>query len=439
MDTKDIYRQLLPEALKIASVSTDPKFRDEISRMAKWWTEQFRKHGFKVQTYTGYGNPIILASYRVDPQAETLLIYGHYDVQPADQSEGWQADPFSLYEDNSRLYGRGVADNKGQVLIHVATAFDLIQKEKLGYNLLFLMEGEEEVGSPRLNDFLRDQRSKLQADAALISDGEVSEKKPVIELGFRGVINGTIGIKTAHNDLHSGLFGPAVPNASHSAARLISRMHRPNGKVAVPHFYQGAKAPTGDLGRTSKQKITEFLKLAGVKKIYNEKRLSPATTVGSRPALEITGVRSGYTGEGYRNSIPATAEIKFNIRLVPGQKPEIIKRALKKWIREQLPETQKTELELTPHIPAVKLESQNTYINRAVQALSEVTGQQPEFQYSGGTLPIATYLKQIPNLAQVYVPLANDDCQMHGVNENLNKKQLERGLEFSSRFLSSDQ
>ncbi len=436
MSADSLYHSLLREALPIQSVSTDPAYQNEMKRMADWLKKQFRARGFRAETVKGYGNPVVLARYEVDPSAETLLVYGHYDVQPAVKGEGWTAEPFSYYQGSGRIYGRGVSDNKGQVLMHIATAFELIEHGELSYNLLFLIEGDEETGSSGLEQFLRDRRSQLQADAALVSDGTTPEQRPTLELGFRGTFNAAVRIQTAPSDLHSGLFGGAVPNAAHLAARLIDRLRDKRGRVAVPGFYDGVKTP----GRTDRQVVSQtaerrFLKLAGVKTRSGETRFDHQTQTGRRPALEVTGLESGYTGEGYRNSIPATAQVKLNIRLVAGQDPKAIQKNLKRFARELLPEARSVACEFERAVPAALLAEDSPFIARAVEVLRRAGRREPTREYCGGTLPIATYFERTLKLPQVYVPLANEDCRMHGVDENLTLSQLRRGLNFSRQFL----
>jgi acetylornithine deacetylase/succinyl-diaminopimelate desuccinylase-like protein len=215
------YLELTREIMKFKSVSTDVAFKDDVRATAEFLVKMFADKGFEVESYDGYGNPIVLATLKVDPAFETVLVYGHYDVQPAEMSDGWESEPFDFVERDGRFYGRGAIDNKGQFMVHVATVFELMEKGELKYNVKFIIEGDEETGSGDLVGFVEKYKDLLKADALMLSDGELYKNKPTIELSFRGVVNFKIIAKTSHTDLHSGLYGGYAPSSAHEVIKVL--------------------------------------------------------------------------------------------------------------------------------------------------------------------------------------------------------------------------
>ena len=235
------YYNLLREFIAIKSISTDGDFSVDLKKASAWLAEQCEAHGMYAQVVHRFGNPIVLAKYDVDPDLPTCLVYGHYDVVYAELAEWWHQDPFDLLIDEDKIYGRGVSDNKWQFLIHMLTIFELIKKKKLWYNVLFLVEWEEEVGSAALAEFLEEYKDTLQADFALISDSDIIGDTPCIDAWYRGTCNVKLELRTAHTDVHSGAYGGAVPNAVHEASKLLSKLFDLNNRVTVPYFYYNVK------------------------------------------------------------------------------------------------------------------------------------------------------------------------------------------------------
>jgi len=427
------YKLLLQQAIQFRSVSTDSKFLPQIEGMVTWLAETFQKHNFKVERFEGYANPIILASYEINQNAKTCLVYGHYDVQPAEKSEGWDSEPFEVYEDNERLYARGVVDNKGQVLVYIATVFDLINQNKLKYNVKFILEGNEETGSPRIADCIKDHKDKLACDFVMISDGEISGQSPVIELGFRGGANTTLTLKTASNDLHSGIYGGIAPNAANQLAKFLASLYDDQNKITVPNFYDEVDEITETATTFSKE---EFEKITGCKAVLNEPEIDPSLQTGLRPSIQVTGIQSGYTGDGYRNGIPAKAVAKINFRLVKSQDPEKILKQFEEYIKKTLPPYVSYTFETTDPYEGIKLDINNEYVHEAEKILEQSFSTKPIRKYSGGGLPIVTLFNELLKVPQVLVPLGNGDCNMHGANENFDKKILQKALDFSEKFFT---
>jgi len=249
------YKKLLSKFVSFKSVSTDRAFQAEIEKAVLWLKKLLEENRFKVKIIRGFGNPIVLASYEVSHNVETCLIYGHYDVQPAAKNEGWRKDPFELFENRGRLYGRGVVDNKGQILIHIFAIANLIRQRRLAYNIKFLIEGNEETGSEGIFRFIKKYKQELASDFILISDGEIVGSYPTIELSFRGTFNLTLTVKTSKTDLHSGIYGGAVSNAAYELSKFLSLLYDRYNRVAIPGFYTGVDRITADILKNNRRII----------------------------------------------------------------------------------------------------------------------------------------------------------------------------------------
>jgi acetylornithine deacetylase/succinyl-diaminopimelate desuccinylase-like protein len=436
MQMTTLYKSLLSEFIKFKSISTDVTFATEIQKTVYWLKNTFTEHQFQVEIINNYGNPIVIAKYIADPSFQTCLIYGHYDVQPATQEEGWNSDPFTLTEKNGRIYARGAIDNKGQVMIHIATVFELIKDNNLAYNITFMIEGNEETGSPLMEKFVNDHKDKLLSDFVVISDGEITDGNPVIELGFRGGFNVTLTLQTATVDLHSGIYGGIAPNSAHEAAKFISTLYDTENKIKVDGFYDNV-LPINETSTIPFNKDT-YTQITGAKSILKEDNIDPYSQVGLRPTIQVTGVQTGYVGEGYRNSIPAKTVVKINFRLVKNQNPDQILELFKNHVKKALPAYVTYSIENSDPYDGIKLDVDNSYIQKAVELLEQTFNKTPLKKYSGGGLPIVTLLDQVLKVPQVLVPLANEDCNMHGANENYTIQNISMSLEWSKKFLGKN-
>lgn len=433
------FKKLLAEYVALKSVSTDPVFAHEMQKTADWLAEYLKRHGFKIQMLKGpTTNPVVFAEYIQDPKLETVLVYGHYDVQPAAKSDGWASDPFVLTERKGRLYGRGVVDNKGQNLIHVFTVCELIREAKLNYNIKFMIEGNEETANPDMTNLVKKYKKLLKSDMIIISDGEIQGNNPTLEASLRGGFNMTVSIATGKNNLHSGLAGGVAPSASHELSRLIAKLYDTKNKVAIPGFYDGSSAPTREQLKNTKTTgtVAEIKKLFGIKDVVSEKGLDPYAQIGLRPTLQVSGIKSGYIGDGYSNIIPATAEARINVRVVGGQHPEKIYQSIVKWIKAQVPKYVTVAIERTDTTPAVALDVTQPIFKVVQQLLQTAYKKKPIIKYVGGSIPVVTDFKQELGIDTLMVSLGNDDCNMHGVDENYRIDLIEKGLNFSRSFFS---
>jgi len=439
----DLYIDLLTQFIKFKSIATDPSYNPEIMNVVEWLEDLFEAHDFRVKVIDGYSNPIILATYcpKSKTKLQTCLVYGHYDVQPANASEGWNSDPFTLDQKNGRLYARGVADNKGQTLIHIVAIFDLIKKNELGYNIIYLLEGGEEIGSPNIGEFIKDYKNELNGDFCIISDGTFIGNNPVIEAGFRGFINLTLAIKTSSKDLHSGIFGGAAPNASHELTKFISTLFSKDNKIAIKNFYNDVDIIEEKILQNNKNipfSFKEYRRTSGTKALVTRGKYDFYSQTGLQPTIEITGIQSGYTKEGYRNSIPGKAVAKINFRLVKNQKPQKIIKLFKDHLKKNLPNYVDYSLDISTACEGVKLDINNKYVEKAKQLLRQVWKKHPVYKYVGGGLATVTTIDNILKVPQLLIPLANEDCNPHGANENFVITQIKKSMEFSRKFFNLD-
>lgn len=430
----DEYKRLVKKLISFKTVSADSKSLSECVKTVNFFSEFLKEAGFKTQVFEGFGNPIFFAEYIVDPKFETCLIYGHYDVQPASLEDGWDTEPFKLTEKNEKLYGRGIMDDKGQFFVHMLTIANMAKQKKLKYNIKFISEGNEEVGSGFIDKFIAEHKDLLSSDFIMVSDGELVANKPVIELGYRGVINAMLTLTTSSNDLHSGNYGGASPSAAKEAARLISKLQNEDNEITIPEFYSDVLDIDNSIA--SKIDIKEYQKNTGTKALTTEKGYDLYTQVGQRPSLEITGVQSGYVGEGYRNSIPGKAVIKFNFRLVKNQTPEKVIELFKKFLKENLSDYVDYVFDAEASNNPVRIDANNKYVLKAEKILSEIFKSEVGHRYVGGSEPVVIYFADILGVPQVLVPFANEDGMMHGMNENFALANIEKQMQFSEKYFS---
>lgn len=432
-----LYKKLLKEYVSFQSISTDSFFKNEMEKTVKWLEKLFVSYGFSVSFLEGKTcNRVILAEYVVDPKLETILIYGHYDVQPAETTDGWTENPWKLVEQKGRLFARGVVDNKGQNLVHIVAIGELIQNKKLGYNIKFLIEGNEETGNPDMQALVKQYKSRLKSDYIIISDGEIVGDSPTIEASLRGGGSFDLIFRTGKTNLHSGLFGGAVPNASHELQKLISSFFDENNKVMIPGFYKGVDPITEEQRKNNRSlsSTKNILHNAGTKVLTPEKGFDFYSQVGLRPTIQVTGISSGYMGEGFANIVPCEARAKINVRLVASQKPEEIFSLIEKYIRKQVPRYVDVVMSVEKSYNPVKLNLENSKISEIKTILTRTYQEKVKIKYVGGGIPIVSDFKDILGSESILISLGNEDCNMHGVDENFRIDLIKKALKFSQKF-----
>jgi acetylornithine deacetylase/succinyl-diaminopimelate desuccinylase-like protein len=438
------YLSLLRDYVAIPSISTDPAYQQSIQHCAQRLHDLLTKHGFESQIITWYGNPVVVAHHKASPlsggegSGVRVLIYGHYDVQPADITEWRAQSPRDTQLTDDKLIARGAIDNKGQLMIHLATVLDLINKWKLAYNITFLIEWDEETWGGNMSQLIQDYEHLLKADLCLVSDGEmIGRSQPVIETGFRWGANMTLKRQTATTDAHSGIYGGILPNAAHELTKLISKMHDSEGQtITLNHKSQIINHSILENNKNLPNVDSEILVSTGAKTLLKPTHLDSYTVTGNLPTMQVTGMESGYMWIGYRNAVPSTASCKINCRFVDGQDPAEMMMLIETRISEHIPDYVDHTITWSDAREATVINTDSPRITHTKTTLEQVFNTTVPYKYCGWSLPIVWLLQGLW-LTCVMVPLANQDCLMHGVGENFTLETCEKWLEFSKQFFSS--
>lgn len=439
------YLAELVEFARIPSVSTDPAYAAEVAKAARWVAARLRLAGIpKVELLETPGHPVVYGAWEPDPRLPTLLIYGHYDVQPTDPHEQWHSPPFApeIREVNGelRIYARGVSDDKGPMLIPllVAEAFGRVMGVP-PVNLKFLLEGEEEVGSQHLESVVLAHRQRLEADFVLSADGAMWRPGIAsLNLSARGLVSLEFGLTGPAKDLHSGRHGGAILNPLVAMARLVASLHDGEGRVAVEGFYDRVRE-LSPAERAAIQSIpwddAAYLAEIGVPSAYGEPGYSTLERQWTRPTLELNGMWGGYTGPGGKTVIPSQAQAKLSCRLVPDQEPEEIRRLLIRHLERHCPPGVRLEVRAEAHGArpyAVPGDHSGVQIARAV--LRETDGREPIEARMGGTLPIANIFRERLGLETVFFSFSTGDEDFHAPNEFFRLERFRAGLEAWARY-----
>jgi acetylornithine deacetylase/succinyl-diaminopimelate desuccinylase-like protein len=439
-DHKDAHLKELCELLRIPSVSTKTERKPDIERAANWVAEKLRKVGMsKVEVISTKGHPLVYAESLGAPGKPTVLFYGHYDVQPAEPLELWTTPAFEPTVRDGNLFGRGTADDKGQVHIHLAALESLFAAEgKLPINIKVLIEGEEEVGSANLWDFVQGNKAKLKADALVVSDTSMlAPGVPSVTYGLRGLVYYEVEITGAAQDLHSGVFGGAAPNPLTILAELFAKMHDKNFRVTVPGFYDDvAKLSAAERKSLARLpfKPKDFLKTVGSPGLAGEKGFSVAEQVWCRPTLELNGIWGGYMGEGSKTVIPSQAHAKFSCRLVPNQDPDKITKQVEKYIRKLLPKT--VTCKFTVHSTGKPWVAPFThpFFEVAHKALEKGFGKRAVFIREGGSIPFVTQMHDTFKVPCVLIGFGLPDENAHAPDEHLSLENYFGGIRAIAHF-----
>jgi len=426
MDQLDPLNKL-QEFLRFPSVSTQPEHASDLLSCAEWLRELLTGIGLTASVYSTPGSPVVLAATPRDPAKRTVLIYGHYDVQPPDPIDGWTTPPFEPRITDGRIYARGAADNKGQILAHIlGVAETLREKGVLPVNVIFLIEGEEEIGSPNLADFLREHREELACDLVAISDTAMAPgNKPALTYALRGIAAMELVVRGPARDLHSGLFGGAVANPVTVLARLLATLHDAKGRVLIPGFYDAVR-PLAPWEREAAAELEKaaggdaaIKELAGVTDLFGEEGFSTIERIGARPTAEVNGIGGGYQGAGTKTVLPKEAFAKLTFRLVADQDPAVILAAAEEYLRKQTPPGVLLEV-VTGHSGAAYQNDPNSPDGLAARkALAGAFGAEPLLLRDGGSIPILATLKEILGVDSHLLGLANPDSRIHSPDENM--------------------
>ncbi|RME76801.1 MAG: dipeptidase [Planctomycetota bacterium] len=441
---KEEFLKDLIEFIAIPTISTNPEYQDKMKEGAQFLVKKIKSLGGQAQIEETGGHPIVYGEFITNPKSPTILIYGHYDVQPPDPMEEWISPPFEGTVRDGKLFARGATDDKGQLWIHLA-AIEAFQRanQPLPINLKLILEGEEECGSTHLIPYFQSHKEKLQAHAMIISDTPFLAKGvPTITTGLRGLIYYEIEVKAVDKDLHSGSFGGAVDNPIHGLSRMIASLHDEKGRIHIPHLYDKVR-PLSQEEKESLEKLPfseeEFQKSIGAKQLWGEEGYSILERISTRPSLDVNGIWGGYTGPGAKTVIPKKASAKLSIRLVPDQAPKEIARLLEEHLQSILPST--LELTIKPletSIYPYSADTSHPYFQKAKEALSQAFHtDQVVFARQGGSIPFVPIVAKTLSIPCMLLGFGLPDEGAHSPNEWLDLENFYGGIETMIRFYSS--
>ncbi len=439
-EQKNRFLSQLIEFSRIPSISTDPDRVGDVQKTANWLVKRLTDVGLNnVKIYPTAGHPVVYADYlESGSDAPTVLIYGHYDVQPAEPLEKWDSDPFDPTERDENLYARGATDMKGQVAATIDAVEAILRTSTLPVNVKFILEGEEEIGSPNLPQFIEEHKDLLACDFALNPDtGMIAPDLPTITYALRGLAYFELRLWGPSQDLHSGVFGGAVHNPAQVIADLVSGMHDDKGRVTLPGFYDKVRDLEDDeraeLARLPKTDAW-YIENTGVSKLWGEDGYTADERVGARPTLEINGLVSGFTGEGAKTVLPAYAMAKISCRLVPDQDPEEVHQQLLKYLEENAPASVRWEVTMMASGPA-SISSRNSRWAQAYLKAAETSwGVKPAFKREGGSVPVVTAFQEILGVESVNMGFGLPTDNMHGPNEKLHLPTWYKGIDALIHF-----
>ena len=438
-DHKDKFLNELLDLLRIPSVSADKKFDGDVRNAAMFVKDQLIAAGVDyAELCETKGHPIVYAEKIIDSTFPTVLVYGHYDVQPADPYELWDHPPFEPIVKNDRIYARGACDDKGQMYMHVKAFEAMMETNTLTCNVKFMIEGEEEVGSDNLEAFIKEEKQKLSADVILISDTSIiNNDTPSITVGLRGLSYIEVEVTGPNKDLHSGVYGGAVANPINILSKLIADMQDEEGRITLPGFYDDvleySEAQRAEMAKAPFD-LDHYKKELNIEEIKGEKGFSTIERVGIRPCLDVNGIWGGYTGPGSKTVLPSKAFAKISTRLVSNQNSDKITQMIIKYFEENAPKSVKVKV--TPHhggTPAVVSTHSNGY-QAASKAFEQSWGKTPIPTMEGGSIPIVALFMQELKIEPILMGFGLDSDDIHSPNESYGLFNYYKGIETIAYF-----
>ena len=434
------FEEQLFHFLRIPSVSTDSKHKENVKKAAQFLIEQLNEIGLdKVTLHKTDGHPIITAEKCPHEDQPTVLIYGHYDVQPSDPDELWKTPPFEPTVIDGRVYARGASDDKGQSFTHVK-AIEAYMKTgtDLPVNVKFILEGEEEIGSPNLIPFINANKELLECDMVLISDTAMfGEDQPSITYGLRGLAYMEVHVTGPNRDLHSGVFGGAVENPANALAEIIAKLKDEDGVIQIPGFYDDVEPMTDEMRDAYKKLPFDeegYKKDLNLKAVHGEKGYSTVERASARPSLDVNGLWSGYQGEGAKTVLPAKAGAKISMRLVPGQDPKKIAKLFTEYVKSLAPDTLTVEVEEHHGGHPVVIDLDFYGLKAAAKAFEEVYNKDVLFAREGGSIPIVADFKKVLGVNSILMGFGQTKDALHSPNESFSLKDFHRGIQTSAKF-----
>jgi acetylornithine deacetylase/succinyl-diaminopimelate desuccinylase-like protein len=433
------YLTELKEFLSIPSVSTLSEYIPDMRRAAEWTCRQMQQMGLQnVEVLPTARHPVAYGEWLQAPGQPTVLVYGHYDVQPADPLSEWTTPPFQATVRGDNLYARGASDMKGEVHACLKALEALLKTGPLPVNVKVMIEGEEEIGSPSLGSFMQQHKDKLTCDVCLNPDVSIPNPlTPSLVYGLRGLAYFEVWVYGPSHDLHSGVFGGSVHNPAIVLAELVAGMHDKDGRITLPGFYDRVREPSpaelADLVHEGGNDQA-WKQIAGVPELYGEAGYSTAARLGLRPTLDVNGLLAGYTGEGAKTVLPAKAMAKISMRLVPHQDDTAVEGQLKEYMQRNAPPTVRWEVKSLSSGPAVLVKRGTPSIRAAAAALEATFGVKPVFKLEGGSVPVAGLVQDILGADSILMGFGLPDDNLHSPNEKFHLPNYYRAIETFMRF-----
>ena len=438
-ESKERFLDELFELLRIPSISSATEHKEDMAKMAELLKTKLLDAGVdKAMLIPTKGNPVVYGEKIIDQAKPTVLVYGHYDVMPVDPIDKWDTDPFEPEIREDKIYGRGADDDKGQSFMHIKAFEILVKSGALKCNVKLMLEGEEEIGSPNLQAFCQQNRQMLQADTILVSDTSMLGKEnPSITTGLRGLAYMEVQVTGPDRDLHSGIYGGAVANPAHVLCEMIAKLKDQQNRIAIPGFYDDVLEVTPEEREAlnkAPMDLENYKQAINIKEVDGEKGYTTLERTGIRPSLDVNGMWSGYTGEGAKTILPATAGAKISMRLVPNQNHTKISELFRHYFQTIAPETVKLTVNslhggqgyVCPiDLPAYKA---------AAEAMEETLGKKPIPVRSGGSIPIIATFEKVLNIKSILLGFGLESDAIHSPNENFPLEQFFNGIETIVRF-----
>jgi len=436
---KERFLNELFELLRIPSISSESSHKGDMIRAAEYWKEAIVNAGADfAELCPTSGNPVVYGEKMMNPAYPTVIVYAHYDVMPVDPIELWNTDPFEPVVIDGKIYARGADDDKGQGFMH-AKAFEyLLKSNQLKCNIKFMIEGEEEIGSPAMVEWCRQNINKLKGDIILVSDtGMIASDIPSITVGLRGLTYLQIELTGPNRDLHSGLFGGAVANPINQLAKMIASLTDEKGRITIPGFYDDV-AEVSEAERTALNKapfsLDDYKKAIDVAEVFGEEGFTTVERTGIRPTLDMCGIWGGYSGEGSKTVLPSKAYAKLSSRLVPHQNNHKIAELIKAHLESIAPVYTKVKVEILHGGQPYVMPIEGKAYQAADDALTEVFGKKPVPTRSGGSIPIIATFEEILGIKSLLMGFGLESDAIHSPNENYRIENFLNGIEAIARF-----
>ncbi len=438
-ENKQRFLDELFDLIRIPSISSDPAHKEDMYKVQEYWKDILLKAGVdKVEIFETKGHPITYAEKIINPDLPTVLVYGHADVMPVDPLDLWETEPFEPVIKDGKIYARGADDDKGQSFIHAKAFETLVKTGTLPVNVKFIIEGEEEIGSASLLDFMKEHKDLLKADIILVSDtGMIAKDIPSITVGLRGLSFVEVEVTGPNRDLHSGIFGGAVDNPANVLAEMIAKLKDEKKKITIPGFYDDVI----ELSEEERKAINqapfdeeEYKKAIGVEELAGEEGYTTIERTGIRPSLDVNGMWSGYTGEGAKTIIPSKAHAKISMRLVPNQSSEKISKLFTDYFKKIAPKTVKVDVKVLhggePYVSPIDMPAYRA----ADKAYEKVFGRKPVPVFSGGSIPIISAFDRILGIKSILMGFGLEEDAIHSPNENFPLELFYKGIETVIEF-----